>query len=103
MTTTTETVTIDLTVPIQREGEPVDRLFLRKPKAGELRGLKVEDLFATDVNTLFALLPRICTPFLTPQEIDDLESEDLLEIAGAVKGFFMPAAMKEAMAKVLGG
>ena len=96
------TVTVDLATPIPRAGGDISRLVLRKPKAGELRGLKVEDLFATDVNTLIALLPRITIPALIAEEVEGLEAEDLLEVAGAVKGFFMPAALKQAMAKAMG-
>jgi hypothetical protein len=98
-----QTVTIALTTPIQRGESTISQISLRKPKAGELRSLKVEDLFATDVNTLFVLLPRITQPTLTQQDVAGLETEDLLEIAGAVKGFFMPPSMKEAIAKALGG
>lgn len=97
-----QTVTITLTVPIVRGDSTITEILLRKPKAGELRGLKVEDLFTTDVNTLFVVLPRISMPTLLETDIANLESEDLLEIAGGVKGFFMPAAIKAAVAKMAG-
>lgn len=97
-----QTITVTLAEPIKRTGGDIAEVTLRKPKAGELRHLKVEDLFATDVNALIVLLPRITNPPLIVSEIEQLETEDLLEIAGAVKGFFMPAAMKEAIAKALG-
>ena len=98
-----ETVTIQLAEPIQRSGGDITELTLRKPRAGELRGLKVEDLFATDINTLIVVLPRITSPTIAAHEVEQLEADDLLEVAGAVKGFFMPKAIKEAMAKALGG
>lgn len=97
-----QTVTIALTTPIQRGETTITQIVLRKPKAGELRSLKVEDMFTTDVNTLFVLLPRISLPTLLEKDIANLESEDLLEFAGAVKGFFMPAAMKAAVARMAG-
>lgn len=95
-------VTFTLTEPIARGDATIGVITLRKPKAGELRGLKVEELFATDVNTLFLLLPRISQPTLTAQDIAGLDTEDLLEIAGAVKGFFLNAATRAAIAKAVG-
>lgn len=100
--TSPQTVVVKLANPIQRKGGAITEVTLRKPKAGHLRGLKVEDLFGTDVNALMALLPRITEPPLIVGEIEDLETDDLLEIAGTVKGFFMTMEMREAMAKVMG-
>lgn len=97
-----QTVTITLTTPIARGDSTITEVLLRKPKAGELRGLKVEDMFTTDVNTLFMVLPRITMPTLLESDIANLDTEDLLEFAGATKGFFMPAAMKAAVAKLAG-
>ncbi len=100
--TNPQTVTVKLANPIRRKGGDVSEIILRKPKAGHLRGLKVEDLFGTDVNALMALLPRITEPPLIVAEIEDLETDDLLEIAGTVKGFFMTTEMRAGLAKVMG-
>ncbi|CDO35817.1 phage tail assembly protein [Novosphingobium sp. KN65.2] len=100
---TPQTVTITLSEPISRKGGDITELTLRKPRTGELRGLKVEDLFATDVNALMLLIPRISSPALIGDEVGQLETEDLIEVAGTVKGFFMTAAMKAAVAKAFGG
>lgn len=102
-TTQPQSVTITLSSPITRGDAEISQVTIRKPKAGELRNLKVEELFNTDVNTLFVVLPRITMPTLMENDIAGLETEDLLEFAGAVKGFFMPPAMKAAMVKALGG
>ena len=95
-------VTVTLTCPIQRKGGDITTVTLRKPKASALRGLKIEDLYSTDVNSLLVLLPRISDPALIPAEIEELESEDLIELAGAVKGFFMSAEMKAAVRRHFG-
>lgn len=100
---TTQSVTVRLACPIRRAGGDIAEITLRKPRAGALRGLKIEDLYQTDVNALIVLLPRITEPALIPAEIEDMESEDLIELAGAVKGFFMSAEMKEAIRKAFGG
>lgn len=97
-----QTVTVTLSTPIKRGDAEITQITLRKPKAGALRLLKLEDVFTTDVNTLFVLLPRITQPTLLESDIDNLEPEDLLEIAGAVKGFFMSGAMKAAVVKIAG-
>ncbi|MCJ1959635.1 phage tail assembly protein [Novosphingobium mangrovi (ex Hu et al. 2023)] len=97
-----ETVTITLNEPITRGGGNISEITLRKPRTGEMRGLKVEDMFTTDVNTLIVLLPRIATPTLIAADVENLDADDLMEVAGAVKGFFMPPAMKQAI-KALSG
>ncbi|MGV3511884.1 MAG: phage tail assembly protein [Novosphingobium sp.] len=97
-----EAVTINLANPIKRKGGDLAEITLRRPKAGALRGLKVEDLYSTDVNALMVLLPRITEPTLIMAEVEELETEDLLEIAGTVKAFFWNDEMKAAVAKVMG-
>lgn len=98
-----QTIIVKLAFPIKRKGGDVAEVTLRKPKAGAMRGLKIEDLYSTDVNSLLVLLPRITEPTLIPAEIEELESEDLIELAGAVKGFFMSAEMKTAIKEHFAG
>lgn len=102
MTTTPETHTIQLAAPIQREGGPVEALSLRRPVAGELRGLKVSDLIQGDISAVIAVLPRIATPFLTEQESAGIDPMDLGEIAGTIAGFFMTPAQKEQVRQLTG-
>lgn len=95
--------TVQLSQPIVRaSGEPIDKLEVRRPKAGELRGLKVDELFNADINALFVLLPRITSPVLVQDHLEQLELCDLMELAGIVRGFFMTPEMKAMVAKVLG-
>lgn len=93
--TTTKTQICELETGFQRGDDLVKTVTLRKPKAGELRGLNLQDLFQADVNAVLTLLPRISDPIMTPQECADLDPIDLMELGGAIKGFFMPRAMKE--------
>ncbi|QVK22191.1 phage tail assembly protein [Shewanella dokdonensis] len=72
----TETVTLDN--PISRGDTQITDITLRKPKAGELRGLNLNDILNMDVNSLTILLPRISSPMLTKDEARQLEPEDLL-------------------------
>lgn len=92
--------TVTLAEPIRRGEQVIDQLTLRKPKAGELRGLNMQQLVTLDVTTVLQLLPRISDPVLVQDECNALDPGDLTEIAGAIRGFFMTAAerrMLEAM------
>jgi hypothetical protein len=93
---------VTLVEPLKRESGDVTTLTLRKPKAGEMRGLKVGDLFNGDVGAVLALLPRIADPFITEHEAGQLDPADLAEIAGTVTGFFMTPAQKAQIAAMLG-
>ncbi|CAE6923486.1 Phage-related tail protein [Pseudomonas marincola] len=78
---------ITLEEPIKRGDSQVERISLRKPAAGELRGLKLLDLLNGDVNATIRLVPRISEPTLTEQEVAALEPADLLSCADAIAAF----------------
>lgn len=98
-----KSVTVTLVAPIERaSGAPITEITLNKPNAGSLRGLKVPDLVSGDVSTVITLLPRITSPVISVQEAEQLEPEDLGEIAGAIFGFFMTPTDKAKMAQMMG-
>ncbi|TIH10823.1 phage tail assembly protein [Pseudomonas leptonychotis] len=78
---------ITLEEPIKRGETSVTSINLRKPAAGELRGLKLLDLLNGDVNATIRLVPRISNPTLTEQEVAALEPADLLSCADAIAAF----------------
>ncbi|MEC4090131.1 phage tail assembly protein [Pseudoalteromonas rubra] len=86
--------TVKLETPIARGETTIEEIQLRKPKAGELRGLSLSDLLNLDVNAVTALLPRISDPILTKQDIDDLELDNLVTLAGEAANFFVPKSLK---------
>lgn len=90
-------VTVTLSEPIQRGETSIETLQLRKPKAGELRGLSLQDVITSDISALLTLIPRISNPPLTRPEADELDPADLTEIGGAIRGFFMTAAERKMM------
>jgi len=47
------------------------------------------------------VLPRISMPPITQQEADNLEAQDLAACAGAIMDFFLTAADRKAIEKVL--
>ena len=74
--------------PIPRgEKNSITEITLRKPAAGELRGLKLADLINGDVNATIRLVPRISQPTLTEQEVAALDVADLLGCADAIASF----------------
>lgn len=97
--TETTDATIDpnvivLETPIKRGEEVIRSIRLRKPSAGDLRGIKLHDLAQMDVTALTTVLPRISQPLLTLNDASKLEPADLVEIARVMSDFFVPNAEK---------
>lgn len=88
---------VTLAEPIQRGQTVIASLTLRKPRAGELRGLNMQDVITSDVTAILKLIPRISNPPLTQDETENLEADDFTEITGAIRGFFMTAAEVQVM------
>lgn len=99
---TPETATITLNTPIPRESGPLETITLRKPKGGDLRGLGLQSLMQSDVNSIIAITPRIAQPFITEHEVANLEADDFAELAGAIFGFFMGARAKAQIDQMMG-
>jgi len=93
---------IPLEQPIARGKTTIDTLLLRKPQAGELRGLQLDMIVQGDVNSIIVLLPRITAPPITPNEAEAMDAADLLACGAAIKGFFMTKAEQAAMARFMG-
>ena len=84
---TSKTITLD--EPIKRGDSLITEITLRKPKAGELRGVSLVDVAQMSVVALQQVLPRITTPILTGQDVANLDPADLLEIATEVAAFLV--------------
>lgn len=85
---------IILETPIQRGEQEIRSIRLRKPSAGDLRGIKLHDLAQMDVTALVTVLPRISQPLLTANDASKLEPADLIEVARVMSDFFVPNAEK---------
>ncbi len=81
-----------LQTPIQRGETQIDDVEIRKPAAGELRGVSLVELLQMDVGALITVLPRITTPSLTAQEVAALDPADMLTMGGSVSSFLLPKA-----------
>lgn len=88
---------VDLDYAIKRSSGAIDRLLIRKPNAGALRGVTLMALVQVDVQALRTVLPRVCDPILTPAEINELDPADLLNVGATLASFFMSKAERLAI------
>ncbi len=84
----------------ERGDDQITAIKVRKPKAGELRGLNLQSLLNGDVNAIIAVLPRISDPVMTTADVESLEADDLTEAADAVTGFFLSASQRKMVAEL---
>lgn len=89
------TATVTLDTPVVRGETTISSLTVRKPMAGELRGVSLVDLAQMDVLALRKVLPRITTPALTDHEIGRLDPADLLDLGSTVGTFLLKKAQRE--------
>ena len=89
--------TITLDTPIQRGNTCIAEITLRKPNAGELRGLSLQRLHQADTDELLKLLPRITAPSLTPPECAQLDPADLSEAGGVIISFLLKKSVRDAV------
>lgn len=87
--------TIELETPIIRGEQQIEKVTLRKPSTGELRGLNYNDLTSGDVTTTMQIIPRISDPILTSEEVANMDPADSYLMSAAVVGFFMNRQQRE--------
>lgn len=89
---TDEDVTIALEFPIALGGgeQVIDRVTVRKPRAGEMRGLSMFEVMHMDTDTIVRLLPRISRPAIHKIMAEQLDPADLANISKCISGFFNP-------------
>ncbi len=83
---------VTLKNPIGKGDKKITQLEIRKPQAGELRGIAMTDVYRMDVEAYDVLLPRIATPTLNKNQIGEMSFEDISEIMGKVVGFLETSA-----------
>lgn len=88
-------VGIPLDTPIQRTGQTITHVQVRKPNAGALRGLSLVEVLQMNVTALQTLLPRVTEPPLLKQEVDAMDPADLVALGSEVVGFLVPMAQRE--------
>lgn len=85
----------DFETGFARGDDQIKSVKLRKPTAGELRGLNLQDLMRADVNAIITVLPRISDPIMTAADAASLEADDLAEAGGVITGFFFNSAQRK--------
>lgn len=86
--------TVDLDEHIKRGNTVIESIDIRKPSAGELRGVSLMDVAQMDVSALRKVLPRITSPSLTDAEIGNLSLSDIMQCGVIVAGFLLTKQQK---------
>lgn len=92
---TMSTVTLD--TPIVSGDITISEVKVRKPQAGELRGLSLSALLNLDYGALENLLPRITIPTLTKAQIIAMDPSDFTQLGSEVMDFLLPKGAKAAL------
>ncbi|MFC0206421.1 phage tail assembly protein [Novosphingobium soli] len=88
---------VTLDSPLPRGDTAVATVQVRKPKAGELRGLSLSALLNLDYTALETLLPRITIPTLSKQDVAALDPSDLTQLGSEIMDFLLPKGAKAAL------
>ena len=83
---------ITLSTPVSLGGAEVTELNLRRPTAGELRGVKLLDLCQMETGAVCKVLTRISSPGLSDADTARLDPADLMAIAAEIVAFLEPRA-----------
>ncbi|WP_208605412.1 phage tail assembly protein [Salinicola socius] len=87
--TTNVSDSIPLDTPIQRGETTIESITLRKPQAGELRGVNLADVLQMQTDALIKLIPRLSSPSLTDHEARQMDPADLVQCGGEIAGFLL--------------
>jgi len=87
--------TVILDEPLTRGASMISEIQIRKPKAGELRGVSLIELGHMDVAALQRVLPRITSPILTTQDVANLDPADLVSLGAEVAYFLVKKADRQ--------
>jgi hypothetical protein len=87
-------VEVTLDNPLVRGAQTIDKVTLRKPNGGHLRGVKMVDVLNMDVLAASKVIPRISDPSLTQQDLLAMDAEDVANLAGELAGFLLTKQQK---------
>lgn len=93
--------TVTLSNPLKRGETLIAKIQVRRPTAGEFRGLTLQDVINTDIVAMLTVIPRVTEPPLTGDEANKLDPADFAEIAGTIRGFFMTKGEKAMIEAVM--
>lgn len=84
---------MNLETPILRGETSISAITLRKPAAGELRGVVLSDLIRMESTAVMTVLPRITDPALTAPEVASMDPADLMACAMEISSFLLPKSL----------
>lgn len=87
MTKINKIVKVKLPIPFEKDGNKVSTLELRKPYAGDLRGLTLTGVCQMDFSAACTLLPRISN--LNERDMLNIETENLTVLMVEMASFFV--------------
>ncbi|MEJ7933645.1 phage tail assembly protein [Sphingobium sp. AN558] len=88
---------ITLDSPIVVGDTTIAQVQIRKPQAGELRGLSLSALLNLDYAALENLLPRITIPTISKAQISAMDPSDFTQLGSEVMDFLLPKGAKAAL------
>ena len=80
-------VKVKLPIPFKKDDKTISTIELRKPYAGDLRGLTLTDVCQMDFSAACTLLPRIS--ILNERDMLNIETENLTVLIVAIASFFV--------------
>ena len=86
--------TVTLDTPVKHGDQTITRVTLRKPKAGELRGIALSELLQLKVEAIQTVVPRISSPMLHKQDMANMDPADLVSLGSVVIGFLLTKDQK---------
>lgn len=81
--------TVELDTPVVRGETIIESITLRKPTAGELRGVNLADVLQMQTDALIKLIPRLSNPSLTDHEARQMDPADLVQCGGEIASFLL--------------
>ncbi|MFT4091326.1 MAG: phage tail assembly protein [Asticcacaulis sp.] len=76
--------------PVVRGDTAIAALQLRRPNAGELRGISLVELSQLQVSTLVKIIPRLSDPVLTEAECEAMAPSDIMTVGVEIASFLLP-------------
>lgn len=89
---------VDFETPVTFGGQTHTGTLVRKPGAMALAGVSLQDLYRSDVNTFFKVIP-LCTSPSIPKEVlmTTTDPVDLAQMGGQIVYFLQPKSLREAI------
>lgn len=87
---------ITLSSPIINGKTDITKITIRKPLAGDLRGVKLLNFVDADIDSLAKVLPRISTPTLSEQDVYNMDLADLTNVVVEISVFLKPKSSSAA-------